>query len=739
MRSAAGRPGQRHRPVHDAARASASRGGPGGSTPRRHSCWRARSGSTPASRSCSTRSPTAHWARLSISTGSPSSTGSSSWARATSSRARRKSRTGCLRNDARSSSETSPRVRRARGSGPVRNGAGAVRGPAAARAPASAVRSKVNGVPGHERAGRDVAGVERLQRVPDGDGVGHADRARVGGRVEGVEQLAERYGGRARLAGVLVGAGVGDDQRLGRGQHRVEQQLAVLAAGVALAGARVAGQHVVAVDRADPREDAVVEAEQADHAVRHRAHRHHRADGERAGAEVGAGRPAGEPVGEQGADVGQPQRRSPPRPPAASAHPAELALHLAGLPGLARRGRAVSEPIPPAERPSSQWSSGWVPTRSSVTARSRSTYSASRPTRSTCPLPTSSSGSVRSSQAPESSDIATPASSRSRPNRQVFCTKSASPKSARCSASKAQRTPASRTQVVSCWRSSSEKPNRTPDRLGVGEVEHVAGAGAAAGQVEQPGGHVEQRVGLGRARGRPAGPAAGGPGGRRRRPPRRARSRPRSAARRSRCRGTSRARRAARGSGRRRAARAAPRAARRPGGPRRGRRAPGPSGRRRAAAAPTRRRPRWRAGRPGASPAGSRAPSARRPGRSGARRRTVARVRWSSRTSRPSVESSGWPTRWWRGVVGAQHRPAGGLVGQRTPQRVARPSVDSRGWPTRWCVVSSVRSTGPPAASSASARHSASEFPGGLTVLNRISRARTSAVSSSSAAMWPRC
>ena len=82
---------------------------------------------------------------------------------------------------------------------------------------------------------------------------------------------------------------------LGRGQQRVEEQLAVLAARVALAGERRAAEDVVAVDRVAAREDAVVEADQADHPVRHRAHRHHRADGEacRCGSWRGSGgRPA---------------------------------------------------------------------------------------------------------------------------------------------------------------------------------------------------------------------------------------------------------------------------------------------------------------------------------------------------------------------------------------------------------------------------------------------------------------
>ena len=73
---------------------------------------------------------------------------------------------------------------------------------------------------------------------------------------------------------------------LGRGADGVEEQLAVLAADVALPDARVAGQHVVAVVDAGPREGAVVEPEQADHPVRHRAHRHERGHGQRAGAEV---------------------------------------------------------------------------------------------------------------------------------------------------------------------------------------------------------------------------------------------------------------------------------------------------------------------------------------------------------------------------------------------------------------------------------------------------------------------
>ena len=159
-----------------------------------------------------------------------------------------------------------------------------------------------------------------------------ADRC-VGGAVEGVEQLAEGYGGWAPLAGVLVGPGVGDHQRLGRGQDRVAQQLPVLAADVALAGDRAAGEHVVAVGQPEPGEHPVVEAEQADHPVRDGAHRHHRADREGAGAEVGAGRPPGEVRGEQRPDVGQPQCGVG-EGVGVGGHPGQLALDLADLPAV---------------------------------------------------------------------------------------------------------------------------------------------------------------------------------------------------------------------------------------------------------------------------------------------------------------------------------------------------------------------------------------------------------------------
>ena len=105
--------------------------------------------------------------------------------------------------------------------------------------------------------------------------------------VDGIQQLADGDGRRAGGVGALVVAAVGDDQALGGRQQRVEQQLAVLAARVAVAQLGVLEHQVVTIARGLAREGAVVETEQADHPVGHRAHRLQRADGEVAGAEVG--------------------------------------------------------------------------------------------------------------------------------------------------------------------------------------------------------------------------------------------------------------------------------------------------------------------------------------------------------------------------------------------------------------------------------------------------------------------
>ena len=139
---------------------------------------------------------------------------------------------------------------------------------------------------------------------------GPARRAGARRRVDDVEQLADRDGRRPGRVGPLVVAGVGDDQPLGRREQGVEQQLAVLAARVAVADVGIIEHQVVAVARRLAGEHAVVEPEQADHPVGDRAHREKRADRQVAGAEVRPGRPAVEAVGEQAADLGRSERGS---------------------------------------------------------------------------------------------------------------------------------------------------------------------------------------------------------------------------------------------------------------------------------------------------------------------------------------------------------------------------------------------------------------------------------------------
>ena len=327
----------------------------------------------PASRSRSIRSPTPHCTRPSSSTGRPSETSSpSSTSDDLEPLAQELLDRVLEEGDQRGELDVAARARAARGRPAT---AGADRGRAAARAPASAAASKENG-----RRGLEVLRVEGLQRVV-------AQRALLAaghGGVEGVEQLAERYGGRPRLARRLVGAGVGDDEVLGRRDDRVEHQLAVLAARVALAGERAAGEHVVAVDRAGAREDAVVETEQADHAVRDRAHRHQGGHGQRAGAEVGAGRATGEALPHQRAYVGQPQleRRTPP-----SASTIEASSRCTWAVCHSSPARDRGQRLDPLAHVLSQWPTGWLPVRSSVTRCSRSRHSASRPARSMLVLP----------------------------------------------------------------------------------------------------------------------------------------------------------------------------------------------------------------------------------------------------------------------------------------------------------------------------------------------------------------
>ncbi len=129
----------------------------------------------------------------------------------------------------------------------------------------------------------------------------------------------------------------------------------VLRTDVALTGHRIAGQHVVAVDHSEPGEDSVVEADQADHPVWYRPHRHHRAHRQRAGAEVRARGPAGEVTVQQRLDVGQPHQSVGVRT-GFREHVVELTLDLAGLPqvGIGHRGQRRNAGGQRAE-PFTQW------------------------------------------------------------------------------------------------------------------------------------------------------------------------------------------------------------------------------------------------------------------------------------------------------------------------------------------------------------------------------------------------
>ncbi len=111
---------------------------------------------------------------------------------------------------------------------------------AAWKGPVAAQRGGVEApdAAGNGPAGGEVAGVERLQWVAHHDaGAGRRAIGAARRRVDHVEQLADRHRRRAPDVGALVVAGVGDDQLVGRGEHGVEQQLAVLAAAVTLSDA----------------------------------------------------------------------------------------------------------------------------------------------------------------------------------------------------------------------------------------------------------------------------------------------------------------------------------------------------------------------------------------------------------------------------------------------------------------------------------------------------------------------
>ena len=98
-----------------------------------------------------------------------------------------------------------------------------------------------------ERTGREVPRIEGLERMAHDHALVRRAVGRPHGRVDDVEELADRDGGRPGDVRALVVARVRDDQPVRRRQQRVEQQLPVLGARIAVADVRVAEHEVVAV------------------------------------------------------------------------------------------------------------------------------------------------------------------------------------------------------------------------------------------------------------------------------------------------------------------------------------------------------------------------------------------------------------------------------------------------------------------------------------------------------------
>ena len=137
--------------------------------------------------------------------------------------------------------------------------------------------------------------------------------------------------------------------------------------------------------------------------------------------------------------------------------------------------------------------SGRSPDSSPSTPASRSTNSASRPTRTVSPGSTAAGSAVPSHASP---GIATPSSSRSSPADQVFCPNASSLNGRRCAASRPQRTPAPTASSRSRSRSSSSRPKRLRTGAAASRSSTCGGGEPRVGQLQQPGDDVEQRVDL---------------------------------------------------------------------------------------------------------------------------------------------------------------------------------------------------------------------------------------------------
>ena len=92
-----------------------------------------------------------------------------------------------------------------------------------------------------------VPGVERLQRVRQNHDVTRLAARHRHRVVDHVQQLADRHGGWTRQIGPLVASRVGHHEVVPRRQDRVEQQLPILAAHVAVSHPRITRGEVIPV------------------------------------------------------------------------------------------------------------------------------------------------------------------------------------------------------------------------------------------------------------------------------------------------------------------------------------------------------------------------------------------------------------------------------------------------------------------------------------------------------------
>ena len=227
------------------------------------------------------------------------------------------------------------------GSGPGRNECGVSRGPTNARAPFEVDGIEAPCLFGDELPHREVADVERLERVVDDDAIsGRSPVAGANRPVDDVEELADRHGGRAFEVRALVSTRVGDHQVIGGSEEGVEEELAVLGARVSVADMGIGEDQVIAASFTHPGERPVVEAEQAHHPVRHRPHGDERADGQVPGPEVGSSGTSPEAVGEERADIAgvEHDRGDGVVDRGLVGQVVEQALQLRTLPGVLRRG-----------------------------------------------------------------------------------------------------------------------------------------------------------------------------------------------------------------------------------------------------------------------------------------------------------------------------------------------------------------------------------------------------------------